>query len=315
MTRRTLLLLRWGVFFLSFAFLYARLRDGAGLSSYGARSDEAGLTATLAVVLALMLMNWGLESRKWRLLVRGLEPISISRSFMATIAGTAIGLITPNRVGEFAGRVLFLSPEHRIAGAFATVVGSIAQFVVTVSLGMLGFIAMILTTGPDRADPLAIAWVGLGALVAAAALLLYFNPPLLHALVARLPLVRRWERHAAVLDRFSSVELRIVLLLSLARYAVFTTQFILLLHAFAGMRIGEAITTIPVVFLIGTLIPTVMLTELGVRGSVAVAFFNSGAHDTAIIMATTALWLVNIALPAAVGAVLLLVARIRAART
>ncbi|MBK9176557.1 MAG: flippase-like domain-containing protein [Flavobacteriales bacterium] len=314
MTRRTLLLLRWCVFFLAFAFLYVRLSDGPGLAAFSVQNDVGGLTKPVVIVLLLMLVNWGLESRKWRLLVRGLEPISIARSFIATIAGTAIGLITPNRVGEFAGRVLFLAPEHRIAGAFATVVGSIAQFVVTVSLGMMGFIATILTAEPDYADPMAAAWIGLGALVAFSSLLLYFNPQLLHALVARLPLVKRWERHAAVLDRFSGSELRNVLLLSLARYAVFTIQFMLLLHECAGLRAEEAITAIPVVFLIGTLIPTVMLTELGVRGSVAVAFFNSGAHDAAIIMATTALWLVNIALPAMAGAVILLVARIRSAR-
>ncbi len=311
MSRRTLLLLRWSVFLLAIGFLYARLRHGADASALVAQRELDGLAAPVGIVLILMLINWGLESRKWRLLVRGLEPISISRSFKATIAGTAIGLITPNRVGEFAGRVLFLGPEHRIAGAFATVVGSIAQFVVTISLGMAGLIALTMAAGPDYADPLVPAWIALCALVAATALLLYFNPQLLHALVARLPLVKRWERHAAVLDGYTVVELRSVLLLSLARYAVFTVQFTILLRACAGVGIQEALSSIPVVFLIGTLIPTVMLTELGVRGSVAVAVMNSGAHDAAIVLSTTLLWLVNIALPAVAGAVILLVARIR----
>ncbi|MFN3875441.1 MAG: lysylphosphatidylglycerol synthase domain-containing protein [Flavobacteriales bacterium] len=312
MSRRTLLFVRWGVFLLALGFLAARLRQGSGMAALAIEGRAAALRGPVAAALALMLVNWGLESRKWRLLVRGLEPISIARSFAATIAGTAIGLITPNRVGEFAGRVLFLAPEHRIAGAFATVVGSIAQFVVTLVLGMLGLIALTMGADPDYTDPLVPAWIGLCALLAVGSLLLYFNPQLLHALVQRLPWVSRWERHAAVLDRFAPGELRSVLVLSLARYAVFSAQFALLLMYFAGLAPEEALPAMPVVFLIGTLIPTVMLTELGVRGSVAVAFFHSGAGDAAVVLATTVLWLVNIALPAVTGAVILLVARIRA---
>jgi hypothetical protein len=312
-SRRTLFLVRWCVFVLAFGFLFARLREGPGWGAFSAVDRRDLLRPSVAAALVLMLINWGLESRKWRLLVRGLEPITIARSFVATIAGTAIGIITPNRVGEFAGRVLFLAPEHRIAGAFATVVGSIAQFVVTVALGMLGLIALALRATPDRGDPMVSAWIGLCALVAAASLLLYFNPQLLRAAVARMPLLKRWEREAAVLDRFSLPELRNVLLLSLARYGVFTAQFALLLHACAGLSPAESVSTIPAVFLIGTLIPTAMLTELGVRGSVALALFDSGGNDPGIVLATTLLWLVNIALPAIAGAMIMLLARIRAA--
>lgn len=313
MSRRTLFFVRWGVFVLAFGFLYARLSEGPGWGALSAVDRRDLVRPSIAAALVLMLINWGLESRKWRLLVRGLEPITIARSFMATIAGTAIGIITPNRVGEFAGRVLFLAPEHRIAGAFATVVGSIAQFVVTVALGMLGLIALTLSAAPDAGDPMVSAWIGLCALVAAASLLLYFNPQLLRAAVARMPLLRRWEREASVLDRFSMPELRAVLLLSLARYGVFTAQFALLLHVCAGLPPNESLAAIPVAFLIGTLIPTVMLTELGVRGSVALALFASSANDGGIVLATTLLWLVNIALPSMAGALIMLVARIRAA--
>lgn len=305
-------MLRWGVAVLAYAFLFARLKQGQWREVFPAK-DLSDVVLPMAVVVLLMLVNWGLESRKWRLLVRGLEPVSMGRSFMATIAGTAIGMLTPNRVGEFAGRVLFLAPEHRIAGAFATVVGSIAQFVVTVVMGMLGLITWTMAADPDYTDPMVPAWIGLCALVAAGALVLYFNPQLLHAVVSRLPVVRRWERQAAVLDRFSGSELRRVLLLSLARYAIFTLQFMLLLHLLAGLPAARASHAIPVIFLLGTLIPTVMLSELGVRGSVAVAVLDAGAHDGAIVLSTTVLWLVNLAVPAAAGAVILLVARIRSA--
>lgn len=318
MTRRTLLLLRWGVFVLAAAFLYVRLSrhgDSGALGLLLEARETGTLLATSAVVLLLMVVNWGLESRKWRLLVSGLEPISRMRAFLATIAGTSIGLITPNRVGEFAGRVLFLAPENRIGGAFATAVGSIAQFVVTVVFGTLGLIVLTAQAGPDYTDPSILAWIALCAVVAGGALLLYFSPELLHAIVARIPVIRRWERHAAVLDRFDGRMLVRVLGISMGRYAVFTVQFVILLRIVAAIQPSESLAAIPVAFLVATLIPTVMLTELGVRGSVAVAVISPDTvSDRGVFLASTALWLVNIALPAMAGAVLLLVARIRAAR-
>lgn len=212
--------------------------------------------------------------------------------------------------------MLFLEPEHRIAASFATAVGSIAQFVVTVVLGLLGLIAMVLLADPDRVSNDVAALIGLCALVAGATVLLYFNPDLLRATVARLPAIKRWERHAAVLERFSTGMLTRVLAISALRYAVFTVQFALLLAVFArGLSWTDAIASIPATFLVATLIPTVMLTELGVRGSVAVALISpDSSQDHAVFLASTALWLINLGLPALAGGIILLAARIRSAR-
>lgn len=318
MSRRTLLLLRWGVFLLACLFLYVRLsRQHGDLDSAAIFQAlrEPRTLLVIAVACVLMLLNWGLESRKWRILVSDVERISRWRAFMATLAGTPIGLITPNRVGEFVGRVLFLAPEHRIAASFATAVGSIAQFVVTVVLGLLGLIALLFSAEHDRSSPAASAWVGLCALVAAVTVLLYFNPDLLRSAIARVPVIKRWERHAAVLERFGNRMLTRVLLISAGRYVVFSAQFALLLGALADVAVVDALIAIPAVFLVSTLIPTVMLTELGVRGSVAVAFFAvSAANEQGVFMASTVLWLINLGLPAMAGGVILLVARIRSAR-
>lgn len=318
MSRRTLLLLRWGVFLLACLFLYVRLSRHEGELDSVAMLHALREPRTLAVIAlasVLMLLNWGLESRKWRILVRHVERVSRWRAFLATLAGTPIGLITPNRVGEFVGRVLFLAPEHRIAASFATAVGSIAQFVVTVVLGLLGLIALLFSSEHERMSPAASAWVGLCAMVAAVTVLLYFNPDLLRSAIARVPVIKRWEGHAAVLERFGNGMLTRVLLISAARYAVFSAQFAFLLGAMADVAVVDALIGIPAVFLVSTLIPTVMLTELGVRGSVAVAFFAvSAANEHGVFLASTVLWIINLGLPAITGGVILLAARIRSAR-
>jgi len=317
-SRRTILIIRWTVFLLASGFLYLRLSthgDAQGFAEVLSDRDQALLLVTLSGVLVLTLLNWGLEATKWRLLMRDVERITFGKAFVATIAGTSIGMITPNRVGEFVGRVLFLAPENRIPASFATAVGSIAQFVVTVVMGTFGLIALIVTARSEAFDPLGVAWITLCVLVAVASLLLYFNPDLLHRVIARIPFIRRWEQHAASLDRMSIDVLFRVLLFSALRYVVFAIQFMIILVVMADVALLDSLFAIPVAFLFSTLIPTVMLTELGVRGSIAVALISPQlAQDKGVFLASTALWVINIALPALVGSLILLMARIRNAR-
>jgi hypothetical protein len=71
----------------------------------------------------------------------------------------------------------------------------------------------------------------------------------------------------------------------------------------------ECLQVIPVMYLVLAAIPTAALTELGVRGSVAVFLFalvggstaTSAEWTLAIISATTLIWLLNIALPSLAG--------------
>ena len=67
--------------------------------------------------------------------------------------------------------------------------------------------------------------------------------------------------------------------------------------------------------MVTTLVPTMMLTDLGVRGSASVALLTPvGGSPAVVLLASFGVWAVNIAMPALVGGVILLVARIRTRR-
>jgi hypothetical protein len=313
---------RWGIFLLACVFLYVRLAGPKGIVAVGGQQLLQQLrmnVPVLLVVAVLMVVNWLLEAVKWRHLLHGLEQMPLGRAFMATIAGTSVGFVSVNRTGEFLGRVLFLAPGNRVAGGFATALGSIAQFVVTLAAGGLG---LLLLTVMNMPLPWHAGWISwalatLTALFAFVALVLYFRPGLLRKLFLLIPFLHRFEQASGVLSRYRHTELVNMLFLSVARYVVFGFQFVLLLRAFdAGVDHVEAILAIPLVYLIATLIPSVMLTELGMRGSVAIAVLAPfGAADTMVLMATTCLWVINVALPASVGSLILLFARIRSRHT
>lgn len=311
-------LLRWGVFLLACLFLATQLHADKGRALWSAvERAELLPQAWSAVLLALLLvpLNWYLEARKWRKLVQAVEPVGHFRAFLATVAGTGVGLITPNRTGEFLGRVLFLRPQVRVAAAFASIPGGIAQFVVTLLMGALALVAVVVfdLALPWQAGTISTLVVMLSALVCIASFVLYLHPRWFRMLVLHVPFLRRFSTYSKVLDRMDRGLLIQVLGLALLRYTVFTAQFVVLCTAFtSGAGTVQLTALVPVIFLVGSLIPTLVLSELGVRGALAVAFLVPlGADGAAVLMATTVLWTINLLIPAILGSVLLVSMRIR----
>ena len=106
-------------------------------------------------------------------------------------------------------------------------------------------------------------------------------------------------------------EMGTVMMLSFARYLVFSSQFYMLLGLF-DVRIPyfNALVLIALIYFIMAIIPTIALTELGIRGSVALYIFGlyfgqiipgSVDHAVGIFAASTVLWIINIGIPSVIG--------------
>src|SRR4051812_2206215 len=63
---------------------------------------------SIVSVFALMLLNWSLEALKWEIIVNQLQTIGFLKSLRAIFAGISVSIFTPNRIGEFGGRIFFL---------------------------------------------------------------------------------------------------------------------------------------------------------------------------------------------------------------
>ena len=75
-----------------------------------------------------------MEALKWQFLISKIEKISIKRSIRAIFSGITVSAFTPNRVGEYGGRVFCLEKADRIQAVLITVIGSMAQLVTTIVL-------------------------------------------------------------------------------------------------------------------------------------------------------------------------------------
>lgn len=265
-------------------------------------------------VVAMMIVNWGIEARKWQLLLRPLERMSLGKSFKAILAGLALALNTPNRIGEYGGRILYVQEGHRIQAVSLTIAGSFSQLIVTLVCGCFGLIFLL--NIPETATDLIkmqsyffwikiILYIVVG--ITLMSLLLYFRLGWLFRLVEKIPFLSKTVKHLLVMNELNNNILFRVLALSFLRYIVFAVQYILMLKLMQ-VDIGwwQAFWLISVLFLIMAIIPTIALADLGIRGKASLELFGLfSVNKFGIIAASAGMWCVNLVFPALIGSILI----------
>lgn len=277
---------------------------------------DPNLQLLLAFVLLLMIPNIGIEAQKWRFLIGRFENVSFSRALRAVFTGITVSVFTPNRVGEYFGRVFILNHLNPLRAVLITVMGSMAQLLTTILTGSVCLIIVL----PQilRHSEIPGGLVSLGIMISIIIMmiivtLLYLNFPGVPDFIRKLFPHRRekLDHYISVYEHYNISALLYTIFLSFLRYLVFTAQFIILLYAF-GVKMPwlHYLTAIPLIFLAITIIPTVALTELGIRGSVSIYILGfylenspgaTGTPSIEILAASTLLWLINLAIPAITG--------------
>lgn len=266
------------------------------------------------LVIILMLINWGIEARKWQLLVGRIQKVSFITAYRAILSGQAFAFNTPNRVGESAGRSVFLEEGNRLRGIVLSVVGSMSQILVTFLVGLLGLIYLrfhILDTS-HYVEGLSAFWIdGLIGMISLGILLfilLYFRLSWLIRLLEKIPLIAKHRFFVQKLEDFYWKELTGILILSFCRYVVFVAQYVILLEVFdVNVNRIDAAMMVCVMFLVLAIVPTIALAELGFRGKVSIQLFGLLSSNTVGIIATAAgIWIINLIIPAIAGSLFIL---------
>ena len=136
-------------------------------------------------------------------------------------------------------------------------------------------------------------------------IIIYLNTSLLSVLLEKVPWLKKFGNYNVVFSYYTKKELANVLLLSAMRYVVFTTQFFVLLRIFqVQITYPEAIILTMVMLFMISVIPTIALTEISVRGSVAIFLFSLvTVNISGVLSATFMLWIINLLVPALIGSV------------
>lgn len=307
-TKKTIsILLKTAILLLVIWALYSKLNNHENLLAFSAlirALDTTTLVTTLTVIVLLMFVNWLIEVVKWQYLCRYIEKIGFFRSIQSVFCGLTWAVFTPNRIGEYGGRVMFLSPRKRIFGVVAMGVGALAQLVLVSIFGSLS-IAWFATTYLGMTDGLAIAlWIAACAYATFFAVL-YFNVKWINNIISRVRMLKKTHRFFEVLTRYERRELMNVFLFSLSRFIIFTSQYcILMLIIIPGISFFPMLWMIFILFFIQSALPSLDLFDFGVRSLTASYLFTYITDQEVAVMAiVSCIWFVNLILPAILGSV------------
>ena len=269
-------------------------------------SDKTWLSAGLL----LLTLNLYLQFVKWVLLVSQENPAVSRRQILYSLfVGSALGLITPGRLGDLARSAFIRNADWaRLTGLL--MIDKLISLVVLYFFGILGFAHFIsMAMQPLVWLPILLAAVMIVALL----LVLIFNTAFLRSLL------QQWRQrlhHLRFIDRLvGGIELATPLLcVKLLAYSTlhlltYCTQFVLFILAFERINWFDALVSAVSVMFAKALLP-VSLGDLGVRESASVYFLGQvGVSAAAAFDASFLLFCVNVLAPALAGLVLFLVKR------
>jgi len=277
---------------------------------------KPGFVIQILIVFLMMIANWSLETLKWKLLIEKIERVSFFRSFQAVLTGVSVSSFTPNRIGEYVGRAFILKNASHIDGILVTILGSMCQLMVTIVAGSITFLIFLPKYFPGTVYANGYLYYGLVFIILLLDLLLLgllFNISFLNTVKEKIFKngLKKLRSHLHVFTFYKNRQIAVFLLLSAFRYIIFSSQFYLLLRLF-GVPIPffDALMMISMIYFIMAVIPTIALTELGIRGSIALYFFGiylsrfyptTTEFSLGIFSASTLLWMINLGIPALVG--------------
>lgn len=244
-----------------------------------------------------MPLNWFLELTKWRNLILQFQSISMINSIRSILFGILLSVITPNRIGEVAGRLLHVKQENRIKAIHANIFSSISQLTVTISMGLVALYYLNLPLLENLSD---IRWVYFLALILL--LMVYFASNKLHFFVSKI--AAKFKKATSIKNISTTQRVR-TFSFSLLRYLVFTTQFILLSKVFGSLQSYSGLfSMVAAVYFFTAVLPTNWASGLIVRTSFTHAIFEVTVAEGAIgLSASIVLWMINLLLPASLGIV------------
>lgn len=268
----------------------------------------------LIFVVLMVFINWGIEARKWQLLVKMIQPLTFYTAFKGVLSGVALSINTPNRMGEYGGRILFVNEGNRLKAISLSIAGSISQLIVTLFMGSFGILYLIVNT-PAHINyimGLSLFWIKMllyiTLIVAMVFSMVFFRLSYLIKIIDKILFFSKYRYFIEVLERFNPKLLLRLLSLSFSRYLVFVIQYILLMKILqVDITFFASFWSISVLYLVLAIVPSIAIAELGIRGKFSVALLSLFSSNIIGIMGSTfGIWFINLFIPALSGSIFIL---------
>ncbi|MCK9500015.1 MAG: flippase-like domain-containing protein [Bacteroidales bacterium] len=298
----------------SWVFVFFKIKNSSDLPELLKLFSELDFKQISAFIflLFLMLANWFLESEKWRFIISKIEKLSSKTALIYVWIGVSVGTITPNRIGEFVGRVMFLKAENRKKATSLTLISDLSQLLITIFFGSISII--LLLPYFDKSSEFNFNKNIIYLFIAVSLILsfaVFFSINKIIKYLKNRSFESNWFSKFYDLPNISFSDKTVLFSLSLLRFLVFSFQYFLIFRIFSvEICLYHCFIASSAMFFASHLLPNIAIAEAGLRISFAILFFGIFTDKVSIISISSLLiYIINIIIPIAIGGINLLYRR------
>lgn len=281
-------------------FIYEKLINNPGLDfeRFVQFTSKNGVFSLKNIVFLIILsiFNWVLEIIKWQNLVYFIKNISFKTAMEQSLGALTASLFTPNRIGEYGAKVMYYKPPLRKKIALTNLLSNMLQMSITLCFGIIGFSIFSSNYSID------INYSKIGRFLIIVLCILLF---IIFGIKQNRYKIKGFsiERVKAFFKSFPKRALLLGCILSLARYLIFSFQFFLLLLIFeVDISYFKAMSVITSTYIIASIIPSIFIFDVVIKGSIAVYLFSFlGINELIILSVICMMWILNFAIPSILG--------------
>ncbi len=273
---------------LAFFYIYQHLQGDKAISL---KSIVEYLSLKEVLILLLFTTaNWFFEVLKWQNLVNSFKQISFFEAAQQTFGSLTASIFTPNRIGEYGAKMLYFKKENAKRIVLLNFLHNSSQMLATTLFGVIGI--FFSTFNIQYSTFNIVAFIGF--------ITIFFIAVFF----------RRIEIYGfsiqKIIDKIKKIDKIIffkTVVFSIFRYLIFSTQFLVFLMFFdVEIEIIIAFPTIFTMYFLASILPSIHLMDVAIKGSVALFLFSKlGIEDWKIITITSLMWVFNLVLPVVLG--------------
>lgn len=294
---------------LAFYFVIEKILSSKDIKNFNFEINLKNILILIAIMF-LMLINWFIESFKWKTAINQIEKISIFKAIKAILTGITVGSVTPNRIGEFGGRILYLKSENRKKTIPITLFADLSQLFITLIFGILGFLFLSKNINFSFSEIYKYEnfIIFSSTFIIFIIILIYFYFEIIIKKILQIKFLKNFagkyftDKKIGLLKKFN------LIFLSLLRYIVFNFQFYLALLFFkVDINILDSFIASSSMYLCLNVVPNLPFLEIGLRASFSIIFFGFfTTQTTTIVFASLLIYIINIAIPIIIGSIFLI---------
>ena len=247
-------------------------------------------------LMILTILNWFFEILKWKNLVASVTSISLKNASEQSLGALTASLLTPNRIGEYGAKAIYYQKSLRKKIMLLNLIGNMLQMSTTIIFGSIGLLCFV-NHYPLELNVVKLCIFFLIVISILSAVVYLFRKNQFKIKGFSLERI-----HDFVSGISSDIKMK-AFLFSVIRYLIFSFQFYVFLQIFdVNIDYFTAMMVITTMYLLSSIVPSIFIFDVVIKGSVAVYLFSMLAvNDLTVLCIVTLMWLMNVVIPSVFG--------------